>query len=91
MGFEVGAPVRARAQRRDGHTRLPGYLQRRSGVVERVLGTFPFADDRAAGRCDAPKRLLYTVRFAANDVWADAPRGDTLCADLFEDYLEAIE
>ena len=91
MAFDVGAAVRTRAQRSEGHTRLPGYLQRRSGVIERVLGAFPFADDRAAGRRDAPKRLLYTVRFAANDVWSDAPRGDTLCADLFEDYLEPVE
>jgi nitrile hydratase subunit beta len=91
MGFEVGAIVRARAQRYEGHTRLPGYLQRCSGVIERVLGEFPLADDRAAGRPDAPKRCLYTVRFAANEVWSDAPRGDTLRADLFEDYLEAVE
>lgn len=87
--FEVGARVRTRAQRHGGHTRLPGYLQRKSGVIARRLGAFPFSDERAAGAANARKDALYTVAFEARDVWGpQAAAGDTIAADLFESYLE---
>lgn len=74
-----------------GHTRLPGYLRGRPGRIERVLGTMAFADARAGGD-RAASQTVYTVRFAAADVWgADADRGGTICADLFESYLEPCE
>ena len=71
-----------------GHTRLPVYLRGRPGRIEHVLGVLPFSDGRAAG-VDAAVQTAYTVRFAAVDVWgSDAdPRG-SICADLFESYLE---
>jgi nitrile hydratase subunit beta len=89
MAFKIGERVRTRAQVADGHTRLPAYLQRRPGVVASLLGEFPFADKRASG-LDAPKERLYTVRFAACDVWSGAPDRDTIAADLFEPYLELV-
>jgi nitrile hydratase subunit beta len=88
MAFEIGERVRTRAQAAGGHTRLPAYLQRTSGIVVELLGEFPLADERALGRRDARTERLYTVRFAARDVWPDAPAGDTIAADLFESYLE---
>jgi hypothetical protein len=88
MPFDVGERVRTRGQSAAGHTRLPAYLQRRPGVVAKILGEFPLADERASGRRDAPSQRLYTVCFAARDVWPDARTGDTICADLFEAYLE---
>jgi len=78
--FEIGARVRTREKRRDGHTRLPKYLERRSGCVVRVLGCFRFADDAAAGGGKAPEQMLYTVEFEQG--------GHRVCADLFESYLE---
>ena len=86
--FNVGARVRTKAQRGGGHTRLPGYLQNKSGVIERIVGGYPLPDERAAGRRDGSEQRLYTVRFAAAAVWPDGPSGDTVCADLFEEYLE---
>ena len=78
--FEIGQRVRTRAQR-DGHTRLPGYLQRCDGEIVRVLGEFRFADDGAVRGANAEKQPLYTVSF---------DRGThRVCADLFEPYLEA--
>ena len=90
MTFDAGTRVRTKAQRSDGHTRLPAYLQRLPGVVERLLGEFPLPDARAVGPRDAHGRRLYTVRFAAADVWPHAPAGDAILADLFEDYLEPM-
>jgi len=87
--FEVGARVRTRAQRRGGHTRLPGYLQRKSGVVARVLGAFALSDERAAGAGIARNDSVYTVVFMARDLWGpQVAAGDTIAADLFEAYLE---
>jgi hypothetical protein len=79
--FDVGALVRTRAKRAEGHTRLPRYLERRSGRVIRVLGRFHFADDAAAVGAQAPEQMLYTVQFDEG--------GHTVCADLFESYLES--
>jgi nitrile hydratase len=73
-----------------GHTRLPGYLRGRIGRIERVLGTMVFADARAAGD-PTVKQTVYTVRFDAAGVWdADAQANGTICADLFESYLERV-
>jgi hypothetical protein len=78
--FEMGARVRTRKKRLDGHTRLPKYLERRSGRVVCVLGRFRFADDAAAAGASAPEQTLYTVEFEQD--------GHRICADLFESYLE---
>jgi nitrile hydratase len=88
--FEIGDRVRTRAQRTGGHTRLPGYLQHKRGVIGGRLGEFAFADERAGGVRDARKEQLYTVAFEAREVWdSDASANDVVTADLFESYLEA--
>jgi len=87
----VGDRVRTRVMNPPGHTRLPVYLRGRPGRIEHVLGPLPFSDERAAGTVSA-RQTGYTVRFATADVWgADGdPRG-SICADLFESYLEPCE
>ena len=87
--FAVGDRVRARLMNPAGHTRLPVYLRGRTGRIEALLGTLPFPDRRAAGEASATEPA-YTVRFRARDVWgADGDRSGSICADLFESYLEA--
>ena len=89
--FQVGDCVRTRLMNPAGHTRLPVYLRGRTGRVERLLGTFPFSDRRAAGDASAAEPA-YTVRFATGDVWgADGDGRGSICADLFESYLEGSE
>lgn len=78
--FEVGARVRTREQRSGGHTRLPHYLEHRTGCVVGVLGEFRFADEAAERGMAASKQTLYTVEF---EYGAHRVR-----ADLFESYLE---
>jgi hypothetical protein len=80
MAFECGARVRTRAQRPDGHTRLPAYLERSSGRIVAVLGAFRFADDAAKRGVRASSEMLYTVEFDRGDHFVHA--------DLFESYLE---
>lgn len=78
--FETGARVRTREQRTEGHTRLPRYLQQRTGRIVGVVGDFRFADEAAERGVTAPKQTLYTVEFEYD--------GHYVRADLFESYLE---
>jgi hypothetical protein len=89
--FAPGDRVRTRVMNPSGHTRLPFYLRGRPGRIERVLGTLPFPDRRAAGEYGATE-TAYTVRFAATDIWGDdAEPNGSICADLFDPYLERCE
>lgn len=88
MTFNPGDRVRTSNANPDGHTRVPAYLRAREGMVLRVLGAFPFPDERARGDREARKSILYTVQFGGEAVWGDGGEGVTICADLFEPYLE---
>jgi nitrile hydratase len=86
--FQPGDRIRARNLHPAGHTRLPRYVRGRSGVVERWHGAHVFPDVHAHGGGEDP-RHLYTVRFAARELWGpDAPHGDSVSLDLWEPYLE---
>ncbi len=80
--------VRVRAEKADGHTRQPGYVTDKPGVVVAHLGSHVFPDAHAVGRRAAPQHL-YTVSFDAADLWGDAAEpGAEVRVDLFESYLE---
>jgi nitrile hydratase len=88
--FAVGDAVRTLEVRREGHTRLPRYLERRRGRIVAVHGDYPLADERALGLPSAP-RALYGVLFDGAEVWgSDGAAGGplTIVADLWDDYLE---
>ncbi len=95
-GVEVSARfrpedrVRARNLNPRGHTRLPRYARGREGVVTRDHGPFAVQDTDAAGqRLDVPAEHVYTVRFAARELWGDTvPGRDAVYLDLWERYLE---
>jgi nitrile hydratase beta subunit len=86
--FRVGQRVRGRNMHPPGHTRLPRYTRGRIGTIERDHGVFVFYDTRAHGLGDKPQHV-YTVRFAARDLWGEqaAPQ-DSVYVDLWDDYLE---
>jgi nitrile hydratase beta subunit len=86
--FAVGDRVRARMMNPAAHTRLPRYARGRVGEVAAVRGAFVFPDTNARRLGEGPQ-WLYTVRFAARELWG--PQGDarsTVCIDAFEPYLE---
>jgi nitrile hydratase len=86
--FQVGDAVRALNIHPRGHTRLPRYVRGRTGVVERWHGAHVFPDVHAHGGAEDP-RHLYTVRFAARELWGpDASGRDSVSLDLWEPYLE---
>ena len=86
--FQVGQSVRARNMQPKGHTRLPRYARAKQGTIERVHGVFVFPDTNSAFQGEKPQPL-YSVKFAARELWGpEAAARDTVCIDLWEDYLE---
>jgi nitrile hydratase beta subunit len=87
--FRVDQAVIARNLHPTGHTRVPRYVRGRRGVVAIDHGVFIFPDSHAAGEGKKPQHV-YTVRFTARELWGpDASPRDTVCVDLWDDYLEA--
>ncbi|CAN7189880.1 nitrile hydratase subunit beta [Variovorax paradoxus] len=87
--FAVGQTVRMRAGKVDHHTRLPGYVQGKRGVIEHVHGAHVFADAHAQGQGEQPQ-WLYTVVFDEAELWGDGATRQNLAVsvDAWESYLE---
>jgi nitrile hydratase beta subunit len=86
--FATGARVIARNINPTGHTRLPRYARGRAGVVDRDHGVFVFADAHAMGLGPQPQRL-YSVRFAARELWGpQAGEHDAVYVDLWDAHLD---
>jgi len=87
--FRVGERVRARNLNPPGHTRLPRYARGKQGTIARDHGVFAFNDSMAQGLGEKPQHL-YSVRFAARELWGSAaPAGDSVYLDLWDDHLES--
>ena len=86
--FAAGAAVRAKDINPTGHTRLPRYVRGRQGTIECHHGAHVFPDSNARFEGEKPQ-YLYTVRFAARELWGEAANpADAVYLDLWEDYLE---
>lgn len=88
--FKAGQRVRTRNINPIGHTRLPRYARDKTGIVHLDHGVYNFPDTSADGR--GPKRQhVYSVRFAARDLWGEqASPHDFVHLDLWDDYLEHV-
>ena len=74
-----------------GHNRLPRYARGKTGTVIAECGVFKLADSNAMGQGPDPQ-MLYTIEFAAGDLWgADAEEGALVCLDLWDAYLTPVE
>ena len=86
--FRVGDRVRVRNHNPTTHTRLPGYLRGKVGIIEQDHGVFAFPDTHAHGLGEKPQHC-YSVRFTAREVWGpSASDRDTLRVDVFDDYMD---
>ena len=86
--FQRGQRVRARNINPPTHTRLPRYARGKFGVVEAARGIFVFPDTNAQGLGEKPQ-YLYSVRFAARELWGDQGGAkDSVYVDMWDDYLE---
>ena len=86
--FTVGHRVRARNIHPTGHTRLPRYARGKLGMIHRDHGVYVFPDTNAHSLDEKPQHL-YSVRFAARELWGEqASERDAVYIDMWDDYLE---
>jgi len=66
---------------------MPGYVRGKGGIIFAHHGGHVFPD--ASARGEEKAEHLYTVSFAAPDLWPQAEgRRDRVSVDLWESYLE---
>ena len=86
--FKPGDRVLTHNDHPIGHTRLPRYARGKRGVIDRDHGIFVFPDTAAHDLGEKPQHV-YSVRFAARELWGDqAKPRDSVYLDLWDDYLE---
>jgi nitrile hydratase len=93
--FKVGQSVRTLRPAANrlvdgGHTRLPAYAAGATGKIIRCHGAHVLPDSNAHRLGEAPEPL-YTVVFAAGELWANPEHpGDEVTLDLWQSYLEPV-
>jgi nitrile hydratase len=88
--FKQGDHVLARNNHPEGHTRLPRYARGKRGIIDRDHGVFIFADANAMSLGKKPQHL-YSVRFAATELWGPAASSrDSINIDLWNDHLDPL-
>ncbi|HVE96208.1 MAG TPA: nitrile hydratase subunit beta [Pseudonocardiaceae bacterium] len=87
--FTVGAQVRVKEMRPEGHTRLPHYLRGHRGVVEMVQPAAVLPDTHAHFLGENPQHV-YTVRFDSRELWGADAEPFVLTDELYESYLEPV-
>jgi len=86
--FTVGQRVRAHNIHPTGHTRLPRYARGKLGTIHLDHGVYVFPDTNADSLGEKPQHL-YSVRFAARELWGEQVSGrDAVYLDMWDDYLE---
>lgn len=82
--FSAGDRVRTARHDPPHHCRLPRYARGAVGTVVEAQGSHPLPDDRAQG-LPAPPQPVYTVRFAARDLFGGGEHAVTV--DIWESHL----
>jgi nitrile hydratase subunit beta len=88
--FETGDHVKVRSAHPPGHVRTPYYVRGRSGVVERLCGTYPNPEELAYARSGLPAEPLYRVRFRQRELWPNyrGSPSDTVDVEIFQHWLD---
>ncbi|MBE9061385.1 SH3-like domain-containing protein [cf. Phormidesmis sp. LEGE 11477] len=88
--FQVGELVRAKVTHPKTYTRLPRYVRGKVGNIMKDYGVYVFPDT-VGQRLSTKPQHVYSVRFAAQEVWGkEASANDALYVDLFDDHLEKV-
>ena len=87
--FQAGDLIKVRTQTTAGHSRLPGYVRGKIGMVQRVHGIHKFQDFSPDGTSLGGPQPLYSVRFEALELWGpSAGTNESVYIDLWESYLQ---
>jgi nitrile hydratase subunit beta len=89
--FTVGESIIVRDVHPVEHTRLPGYLRGKLGVIEHVYAK-PYAYFFSTGPDGiGPAMPVYSVKFSPIELWGQMSEANTcVYADLFEAYLSPV-
>ena len=85
--YAVGDAVRTRTLNVPTHTRLPRYCRGKQGTVIAMHGAHVFPDSNALGLGEQAQ-WLYSVRFAAAELWGADTTAAAVHVDCWESYLE---
>ena len=86
--FRIGDRIVVRNLHPAGHTRMPRSIRGKRGVIERDHGVFSYPDSNAHGGGPSPQHV-YSVRFQARELWGpEASPRDSICMDLWDDYMD---
>ena len=89
--FSVGEAVTVVNRHNRTHTRLPGYIRHRTGLIHAVHGCHVYPDSNAQGQGEDPQ-WLYNVRFTATELWGQPrPQAAHVHVDCWEPYLRPAE
>jgi nitrile hydratase beta subunit-like protein len=86
--FAPGDLVRTRPADPPHHTRLPRYARGAVGMIVEMHGRYPLPDNRAR-QLPAEPEPVYTVRFAAKDLFGEGSH--TVTVDLWHSYLRPAQ
>jgi len=89
--FEAGAEVCIADPAAVDHTRLPGYLRNKRGVIDAIYpGAYSYFVSTGPDGIGEPMPV-YRVAFKAEDIWGKerSEPNTTIYADLYEAYLDA--
>ena len=87
--FVPGDLVRVRLEHSPGHSRMPGYIRGKMGVVVSESPPYPFPDAHAHGVV-AENEPTYDVRFRSEDLWPDSADKALVHVGVFQSYLERV-
>ena len=89
--FRSGDSVRVKDVKPVEHTRLPGYLRAKTGVIETVYdGCYVYSVSTGPDGLGEPMPV-YLVRFDPRDIWGDNSEPKSwVYAGVYETYLQAI-
>jgi nitrile hydratase beta subunit len=85
--FAPGDRVRVRNDYVPGHTRMPGYIRGKTGVVVSESPVYPFPDAHAHGVA-AAEEPTYDIRFKSEDLWPNSADAALVHVGVFQSYLE---
>jgi len=88
--FQSGEVIKVADPEAVDHTRLPGYLRSKPGIIVEVYdGAFAYFVNTGPDGIGEPMPV-YRVAFAASDIWGEgkSEANTTIYADLFEAYLQ---
>lgn len=87
--LQIGDRVTVKNDYVAGHTRVPGYVRGKTGVIVSVSPGYPFPDAAAHG-LEAAKQRTFDVRFRSTDLWPDCCDDAEVHVGLFHCYLERV-